>query len=75
MPVAVMKNKDMTMQENIIKNKSWIYDALKLHNLNLFLCQHLDRISDRLLKVVSLSDLRIAIFSSRHKLQRPLPHS
>ena len=63
----------MTMQLNIIKNGSWVYDPLKLRNLNLFLCRHLDRISDRLLRV-PLSDLRIAIFSSRHKLQRPLPH-
>ena len=59
----------------MIKNGDWVYDPLKLRNLNLFLCRHLDRISDRLLRVVSLSDLRIAIFSSRHKLLRPLPHS
>ena len=49
--------------------------ALKLRNLNLSLCGHLDRISDRLLRVVSLSDLRMAISSFRHNLQRPLPQS
>ena len=75
MPVAVTKNKDMNdnaIKYSIIKNARWVYDPLKLRNLNLFLCRHLDRISDRLLRVVSLSDLKIAVFSSRHKLQRPL---
>ena len=76
MPVAVMKNKDMN--DNAIKyNQKWKLGLrpFEITKFEFILCRHLDRISDRLLRFVSLSDLRIAIFSSRHKLQRPLPHS
>ena len=52
----------MTIQRNKIKNGRGVYDPLILRNLNLPLCRHLDKISDRLMRVVSLSDLRIAIF-------------